>query len=38
MGRAYQKLIRRKGKTFQEMTRLDKNTKAFQNWLIQPDA
>jgi hypothetical protein len=36
MGRAYQKLMRRKGKTSQEMTRLE-DRKGFCNWLMQPD-
>jgi hypothetical protein len=31
MERAYQKLMMRKGKTFQEMTMLVKDRKAFQN-------
>jgi hypothetical protein len=38
MGRSYQKLMRRKGKTLQEATRLEKDKKAFRNWLMQPDA
>jgi hypothetical protein len=34
MGRAYQKLMRRKGKTLQEKTKLEKERKVFQNWLM----
>jgi len=30
--------MRRKGKTLQETTRLEKDRKDFQNWLMQPDA
>jgi hypothetical protein len=38
MERAYQKLMRRKGKTLQKMTRLAKDRKAYQNQLMQPNA
>jgi hypothetical protein len=38
MGRSYSKATRKRGETWQEMTRLAKDRKEFRIRLMQPDA